>query len=419
MAIHDVCKIPIVDGFNLIYSKYLFRPLLTKGDEYRYFHDEIETMVLKMFQARLGLIKRYEVNGLGLYIGDNCNMKCKYCHRRQYVQKNNHNLDKMFESIEYLHKYNPNINNVQITGGEPFANAHFLGNIIDYIKSLFGKDVLFSFNTNGTIINDNLLRILKNINYKVSVSLDGNREIHDENRIFHDNCGTFDVIGNTIDIYQKNGIRIEGALTVIGDGSLALDIDEFLSFLSFLVTRNINYVGLQTDKFNTRHIKKKFNLMMQIMERARDYGIKCGGECMLLTDKLLNFEEFNDNIFFASKCTLYNLKSISVDYNRNIINCCYAPNRVLALNNYIVFVEKMDLDWIIDFYEKNECNSCLYWAFCTGKCASVETHDAECFMKRLVFSYLLKHDPQRIINLFSKYDVNYQFQDSETGAPKI
>lgn len=52
----------------------------------------------------------------------------------------------------------------------------------------------FSITTNGTIINDEILELLSNEYENVSISIDGTKEAHDQNRVYKNYSGSFDLV---------------------------------------------------------------------------------------------------------------------------------------------------------------------------------------------------------------------------------
>jgi uncharacterized protein len=398
MAINEIFEIPIGNDYRIIYNKYLFAPiLLNKTDLFKKYNMNIDD-IINLFKLRVNKIKKYHANGLGLYIGDNCNMKCKYCLRTDTFKINDGDIQKMFNSIKHFYNYNNDINNIVITGGEPFTNIETIYKIINFVNPLLNNNPTYTFDTNGTIINDKIINLLKSINYKISISIDGDLKTHDKNRIMHNDNGSFAVIENNINIYKQNNINIDSVLMVINDESLSLNFDDFFSFL---MRNNIKYLSLQTEKYSLKYLKKKFNIINRLMSYSKNLGIECGGEHLLLIDTFLHFKDYSkEDIFFMSKCSSYNFEKINIDYNGNVLNCCYSPNRIYSLDDYKEFVDKIDDKYLINFYETNVCNSCVYWTFCTGKCNSIKENDAECFMKRLFFSFMLNKNYEFIKEIF-------------------
>lgn len=118
---------------------------------------------------------------------------------------------------------------------------------------------------------------------------------------------------------------------------------------------------------------------------------------MLLADKINNYKnEPVEERFFNAKCTAHTLSRVNIDYKGSIINCCYSLKIIKTLEEYKRYIEEMDIELLKKYYEDNACNQCMFWTFCTGKCISAKEYDAECFMKRMMFSYYVKHNQDKI-----------------------
>jgi uncharacterized protein len=233
---NNIVAITFNDSENIIYNKYIFDPVIAYKNSIpeRYMSkNEVDDLIYLSFQKQLQYIKGFHTHDIGLYIGDECNMNCNYCLRSNIV-KRKHNIKHFKETIKFIHENNKSITKAIITGGDPFYNINNMIEIIDYIKLLYGN-ILFIFDTNGTIFNKEIISLLKNINYEITLSLDGNKEIHDSNRIFRNLNGSFDTIMRNLNNFNQNGIKIESALATINDNSIYMDVDEFVNILNKII----------------------------------------------------------------------------------------------------------------------------------------------------------------------------------------
>lgn len=140
-----------------------------------------------------------------IVITDRCNLKCKYC----YEKKMNVNMNKDIadKSIDFwLRNVDKEMRNrVAIHGGEPFLNF----DIFKYIakKLIFlNKDIIIETTSNGTIIDNQIISFIKEYRINLSISLDGIEEKNDENRVFENGKGSFNLVYNNILLYISNNI---------------------------------------------------------------------------------------------------------------------------------------------------------------------------------------------------------------------
>lgn len=137
-----------------------------------------------------------------------CNMRCKYCiYNDNYVGNRNFgnksiSLEDAKSAIDYIFSEGDK-NEIHITfyGGEPLVNFEVLKGAIEYSISksnLEDRKVNFSFTTNLTLLNDEMVEFFKKVNnLSIMCSIDGPREIHDKYRVYRGGDGTFqDVIKN-------------------------------------------------------------------------------------------------------------------------------------------------------------------------------------------------------------------------------
>lgn len=145
-----------------------------------------------------------------LHITQKCNQRCKHCYHNDYDGENLslNDIEEIIEQYkELLVAYNKakNINyrgHINITGGEPFVRK----DIFEIIDLLYKNRKYFSYGilTNGTLITDEIVSILKNKNVAfIQVSIDGNRKTHDDIR----GDGNLKKVFQTLKLLKKNKIK--------------------------------------------------------------------------------------------------------------------------------------------------------------------------------------------------------------------
>ncbi len=124
-----------------------------------------------------------------------CNLRCKHCLNNSGIMSNNKiNYDELIRIIDLL--IDAGIFEIRFTGGEPLLYPK----IIDVIKYCTDNGIYVSIGTNGTLINESLIKKLKSSGLnKVIVSLDGTQAVHDDIR----GKGNFDKTIKAIDLLKK------------------------------------------------------------------------------------------------------------------------------------------------------------------------------------------------------------------------
>ncbi len=106
------------------------------------------------------------------HITDICNLRCKHCYQENFTSESDLPLGKMKEILENLSSQFKRIS-INITGGEPFFKKDFF-EFLDIVSEFKNIDS-FSIITNGTLLNDHNISLLKNYSKlgTLKISIDG------------------------------------------------------------------------------------------------------------------------------------------------------------------------------------------------------------------------------------------------------
>ncbi|MGX8128354.1 SPASM domain-containing protein [Clostridioides difficile] len=142
-----------------------------------------------------------------------CNLRCKYCFyanvsdlreiKSHGIMKED-SIKKLIENTFYILENHDEII-FAFQGGEPtLAGIEFFKSFINYV-SLQNKKVKvnYTIQTNGTLLNNEWCKFLKENNFLVGLSLDLLENIHNENRIYPNNKGSYDTIVNNKQLLES------------------------------------------------------------------------------------------------------------------------------------------------------------------------------------------------------------------------
>lgn len=197
-----------------------------------------------------------------LEITEKCTLRCSYCfYTNKEEDKRKHSDLSMekevaFKAIElYYNRYVSAISKIPeekrkdvytanppvLTwwGGEPLADFELLKSTKNFIESLDWEkynirknDIRYSMVTNFTILNKSIIDFLAENKINLQVSLDGDEEEHNRNRIFPNGEGSFNTVISNINLliklqpeYARNHLTIN---TVLADN---LNHEKVSSFL--------------------------------------------------------------------------------------------------------------------------------------------------------------------------------------------
>ncbi len=144
-----------------------------------------------------------------------CNLKCKYC----YADKGTYGIQaekKQFTFEDYVATYtkmwklHQGVKAVSFFGGEPLLNFREIKKFVEYLYETYEEEQLptLAINTNGTILNEEILEFLSNYHFIIGTSIDGTKEVHDENRIGDCLNSTYEVVTTNLDTFHQKGMKI-------------------------------------------------------------------------------------------------------------------------------------------------------------------------------------------------------------------
>lgn len=125
---------------------------------------------------------------LSLHVSNACNLRCVYCYAgsgsygRQPRTKMGRGL--AIKAIDTMYRNFPNIESIIFFGGEPTLAMDVIESVCKHVEELHkcGKAKRipeYGIVTNGTRINDEAIRIVKQHDIRVTMSIDGPQKIHD------------------------------------------------------------------------------------------------------------------------------------------------------------------------------------------------------------------------------------------------
>lgn len=136
-----------------------------------------------------------QLNGVLIKLASRCNYDCTYCYwfRDQSVYKLPPLMPKHVEQA-FLDKLRRHISNTRIEqffcsfhGGEPtlFGTKRMSGFLAEITKlgSELGCQMKFAFTTNAALIDEDWVKLLREFDVAVAVSIDGPPQIHDRRRV--------------------------------------------------------------------------------------------------------------------------------------------------------------------------------------------------------------------------------------------
>ena len=183
-----------------------------------------------------------EIRDITFQVTEDCNLKCSYCYQINKTH-NRMNFETAKKFIDYIFECRTKKNTffseenvsglvINFIGGEPFLEIELIEKIVEYFELKFLEcqespwflEHIYSFTSNGTLyFTDKVQQFIRKYRHliNISITVDGNKILHDKCRIFPNGKGSYD-------------LAIQAALEEQKHGSLGTKIT--------LAPENVNYI---------------------------------------------------------------------------------------------------------------------------------------------------------------------------------
>ncbi len=141
-----------------------------------------------------------------------CNLRCTYCF--VYGEKDGHcpkSVIDRFLDVVLMLTHGSKSCSITLFGGEPLLVFDRLVYFVENAQKR-GLSLKYSITTNGTLINDEMVKYLAGKGIMLLLSVDGGKKSHDKHRCYPDGNGSFDDIIKNLDLLRKyqgwTGVRV-------------------------------------------------------------------------------------------------------------------------------------------------------------------------------------------------------------------
>jgi uncharacterized protein len=183
-------------------------------------------------------IRRSRLGRLVLNLSQDCNLRCSYC----YAAAGGYGSRRVLMGSRraaatadaFLARFD--LGSIQFFGGEPFLNPRAMAAVCERAAAACARDnrpvPAFTAVTNGTVLSPAIIALIRRYRIHVTVSLDGDRALHDGQRFFRNGKGSFDRIVRNIHVLQDatgEPGQIEGTFTA-RHLEAGFSLEDFMSF---------------------------------------------------------------------------------------------------------------------------------------------------------------------------------------------
>lgn len=361
---------------------------------------------IEFYEKRLAYTQIYIFN-------TSCNLKCSYCVRNFKPGKKRYPLkasekEKIFDSVidQYIMRNvdeGLDIISISLNGGECFLEWNLIKSFMIKTKKKYpGLKFKYYFNTNMTLMTEEISKFLSNYDIDFSISIDGYSEAHDRNRIYQNGKGSFSNVLKGLEIYNKynpnNPIKNFQGTVDKSDGFEPEKVYELkkYGFESARLGPNLLDIS-EEDVFKKIEIYKKF----LILNQANDFKVSDS-----FIDKMVETINKKEYSFVFTCNGLGCLPRPSIYFNLTAMTfshiCSYCPNAEVPVNelNFDIYNPKLwevSYQFIKDRAEslKKNCMECEFIGICMGDCIMLgldnenKLNQKACLFKKELWNFFL------------------------------
>jgi uncharacterized protein len=316
---------------------------------------------------------------------------------------------------------------LKYAGGEPLLMFSRVIELHRYAKSLArcsGLELDGVVLSNGTLLTAEMIKIMKSLNLRLMISLDGLGDFHNCQRHFADGRGSFDSVVRSIDLALSYGLIPEISVTISGRNATGLPelmswiLDRDLPFsLNFYRENDLSAsrVDLQLEE---DHIVEGMLAAYEVIEENlphRSLLASLIDRANLATPHLRTCAVGQNYLVFdtqgrVAKCQM-DMGTTITDYND--------PDPLSMVRASSNGIRNLKVD------EKDECKECKWRYWCTGGCPltayrQTGRYDAKspnCEIYRSLFPEAIRLEGLRLLKYADELDtiVSYQPEKSKVG----
>lgn len=336
-----------------------------------------------------------------------CNLHCLYCYSGKSNYSGKMSIETLKNSLYKIADYNEKFGYSKLIwhGGEAtLMGTIFFQKAVEIQNEFQGKHKFInSLQTNGTRLSESLMDFFIENKFGIGISLDGDSELHDSQRVNQNGKGTHKKVESSIQYLKSHGNSVN-TLAVMTSNTLK-DLDLFYNFI-----RN-----------QGNSVKINPLILTGYADENKDLGItpqQYGEAITYLFDKWLEEPEFTFSIepiaemlhaivtgnpktcAFSKNCAD---AFIGIDYQGNITTCgkWIETEYVYGNINSISIADALQSSQAKKFIQNlenvlNNCSACKYVSICNSGCPhntytvrkEITDKDFYCQAYQIIFNHI-------------------------------
>ena len=315
-----------------------------------------------------------------------CNLRCKYCiYSGEYANRRKHNEhffpnDAIPMLINFIASHadkSAPVITVCFYGGESLLQKETIKQIIRDCE-LLEYSFEYTISTNGVLLSEETIDWLCSVpNLKITITIDGNKLIHDANRVFPSGKGSFDILITNLkrfkDKYPHEYNRRVQFLSTVDSISRLYELSMFWESNPILASHRPVHISPIIPNFTKGEVPDSASLLkkqLDIYDKA--LALYLEGEDNILTDELKRLIGIIEHrVFFE------------LPKQQRLITCCHNP--------YSCFITSMGQIYICEKFNEDYSVGDISFGFDKSKLNRINSifterknsHCSKCWAKRL------------------------------------
>jgi len=343
-------------------------------------------------------------------VGDFCNLRCRYCFYNSKNQNARHVMNmELLERflVEYMHLFTGNLIFIW-HGGEPLlAGLSFFEQVIRIQRENLRNNqrIQNRIQTDATLIGDAWAEFFRLHDFKVGVSLDGNKESHNLFRINQIGRGSFDQTMNGILTLRRHNVNPGFIQTLTRDNLVRSreNLDFFVNQLKSKSWGTNIYLDIQEINKSMRKQNITNSELIQLLKDYIDFWLRQNNPHLQIRE----IENFISGIFrkrapncaFNGSCTAF----FCLNYDGKIYPCDrFSDNSVFLFGDISrqTLLEILNGQKRLKYAESvnylpEECTTCKWQKACNNGCShhrlgGIQGKYYYCEARKEIFEYLKK-----------------------------
>jgi uncharacterized protein len=308
-----------------------------------------------------------------LHLTTACNLRCKYCYAPNTTRKKMPQ-ETARQGIDLALEQGTTSACVSYFGGEPLLMFDRIKELTSYAVEeghKKGKKMHFRLSTNGLLFTEEILRFCRDYKVLFAVSLDGDREAHNAQRIMANGKGSFDELDAKIDlILEYNPIAVfTSVITPATAGRL-------LPSIEYMWGRGIRFMVHQLDYSHPEWTPESFEVLEQSYRELGAFYAR-----QLRAGEHFHMSVFDDKIkshahspFKLGEVCDFGARKLSVAPDGRVFPCVQFVSDRSDAANYCVghvatgLTERRQELIQENKQERHQCDGCAFVGRCSNFC---------------------------------------------------